>query len=140
MRVCQILPGFALALAAAFFAFVPAAAPLTQSASVASPAALAGDAARGRNLFNRRCTGCHSLSRNGEGPRLGGVYGRVAATAPGFSYSAALTAAQLTWSDRTLNQWLTDPDAFVPGNNMDFCVPRPQERADLIAFLKQSAK
>jgi cytochrome c len=75
-----------------------------------------------------------------EGPRLSGVYGRVAATAPGFSYSAALTAAQLTWNDTTLNQWLTDPDAFVPGNNMDFRVPRPQGRADLIAFLKQSAK
>lgn len=99
-----------------------------------------GNAEIGQSLFNRRCTGCHSLNDNREGPRLSGVYGRRAASVPGFPYSAALTAAHLTWNDQTLDQWLTDPDAFVPNNNMDFRVPRPQERADLIAFLRQSAK
>jgi cytochrome c len=115
--------------------------PLEPRTSSLEPSSLTTpDPIRGQSLFNPRCTGCHSLTQNGEGPRLGGVYGRVAATAPGFSYSAALTAAQLTWNDQTLDHWLTDPDAFVPGTHMDFRVPRPQERADLIAFLKQSAK
>jgi len=98
------------------------------------------DPNRGKDLFNRRCTGCHSLTDNREGPHLAGVYGRPSASIAGFPYSAALSAAHITWNDQTLDRWLTDPDAFIPGNNMDFRVPRPQERADLIAFLKASSK
>jgi cytochrome c len=98
-----------------------------------------GDPTRGDALFEKRCSGCHALTQNHEGPRLQGVYGRPAAAIPNFPYSAALRNAPLTWNDRTLNQWLTDPDAFLPGNNMDFHLARPQERADLIAWLQQSA-
>lgn len=107
---------------------------------MANEPVLAGDATRGADLFNRRCTGCHSLAQSREGPRLAGVYGRAAASVPDFPYSAALKGAQLTWNEKTLEKWLTDPDAFVPGVNMDFRVPKAQERADLIAFLKQGAK
>jgi cytochrome c len=98
----------------------------------------APDATRGADLFNRRCTGCHTLAQSREGPKLGGVYGRAAASVPGFPYSAALKGTQITWNEQTLDKWLTDPDAFVPGVNMDFRVPKPQERADIIAFLKQA--
>ena len=56
----------------------------------------------------------------------------------GFPYSAALKNAHLVWDEQTLERWLTDPDAFVPGNDMDFLVTRPEERRDLIAYLKQS--
>lgn len=110
------------------------------AANSAAPAEamLSPDATRGVDLFNRRCTGCHSLTSNHEGPRLGGVYGRAAASVAGFPYSAALAGTHMTWDERTLDQWLTDPDAFVPGVNMDFHVPKPQERADIIAFLKQA--
>jgi len=98
-----------------------------------------GNSENGKDLFNRRCTGCHSLTDNHEGPRLGNVYGRPSASVPGFPYSAALIAAHITWNEQTLDRWLTDPDAFLPGNNMDFLVTRPQERADIIAFLKASS-
>ena len=101
-------------------------------------AVLQGDATRGGDLFERRCTGCHSLTENKEGPRLGGVYGRPSATIAGFPYSTALGGAHLTWNEATLDRWLTDPDAFVPNNNMDFRVPKPQERADIVAYLKQT--
>ena len=74
-----------------------------------------------------------------EGPRLQGVYGRPTAAIPDFPYSDSLKNAHLTWNDRTLEQWLADPDAFLPGNNMDFYVAKPQERKDLIAFFQQSA-
>ena len=37
------------------------------------------------------------------------------------------------------SKWLTDPDAFIPGNDMDFLVSEPQERQDLISFLRQSS-
>ena len=98
-----------------------------------------GDAAQGGELFEKRCTGCHELTRNHEGPQLQHVYGRTSGTAPGFAYSAALKKAQIVWDDQSLDRWLTDPDAFIPGNDMDFLVSKPQERRDLITYLKQSS-
>jgi cytochrome c len=105
----------------------------------ASQATTQGDPTRGAALFEKRCTGCHSLTSNHEGPRLQGVYGRPTGSIPSFPYSDALKSAHLVWNDQTLEQWLTDPDAFLPGNNMDFHVPRAQERKDIIAYFKQSA-
>jgi cytochrome c len=96
----------------------------------------AGDPARGRDLFGRRCTGCHALDADREGPRLRGVYGRRAGTVPDFGYSSALRNSGVTWSDATLERWLSDTDALVPGNAMEFFVPLARERSDLIAFLK----
>jgi cytochrome c len=98
-----------------------------------------GDPTRGKALFEKRCTGCHTLTQNREGPRLQGVYGRPSGTAEGFAYSAALKNARIVWDDQSLDRWLTDPDAFIAGNEMDFLVSRPQERRDLISYLKQSS-
>jgi cytochrome c len=108
------------------------------ASSAADPAG-AGDPDRGQDLFKRRCTGCHALTASGEGPRLHDVYGRSAGSVPGFAYSPAVNKAHLIWNDSTLEQWLTDPDTFVPGTNMDFRVPRPQERKDVISFLRREA-
>jgi cytochrome c len=98
-----------------------------------------GDPARGKALFEKRCTGCHTLTQDREGPQLQGVYGRTSGTAPNFAYSFALKNAQIVWDDKSLERWLTDPDAFVPGNDMDFLVSKPQERQDLISYLKQTS-
>jgi cytochrome c len=95
-----------------------------------------GDPVHGKLTFEKRCTGCHSLEQNREGPNLRTVFNRTAGTAPNFTYSSALQNAHITWNETNLDRWLTDPDAFLPGNNMDFHVPKPQERQDLIAFLK----
>ncbi|QNI38370.1 heme-binding domain-containing protein [Edaphobacter sp. 4G125] len=97
---------------------------------------IAADAARGKDVFQHRCTGCHSLDQNREGPHLRGVYGREAGSVTGFDYSTALKQSHIHWDEHSLERWLTDPDAFVAGNNMDFHVVKPQERADVIAFLK----
>jgi len=113
--------------------------PLTPSSDSAAQAAGPGDPIRGQALFQKRCTGCHALTQNHEGPQLHGVYGRSTAAVPGFPYSGALRKANIVWSDQSLEKWLTDPDAFLPGNNMDFLVAKPQERKDLIAYLKQSS-
>lgn len=98
----------------------------------------AGDAVRGKDVFERRCTGCHTMTEDHEGPRLQGVYGRISGAVAGFEYSAALKQAHITWNDATLEQWLADPDTLVPGNDMDFHVAKPQERKDLIRYLKES--
>jgi cytochrome c len=98
-----------------------------------------GDPIRGKALFEKRCTGCHTLTENREGPRLQGVYGRTSGTAEGFAYSAALKNARIVWDHKSLDRWLTDPDAFIPGNEMDFLVSKLQERQDLISYLKRSS-
>jgi cytochrome c len=104
-----------------------------------SEAALAGegDAARGKIVFEKRCTGCHAMDADREGPRLAGVYGRKAGSVAGFNYSAGLKNLGITWTDATLEKWLSDPDMVVKDNNMSISVPKAEERRDLIAYLKQ---
>jgi cytochrome c len=91
----------------------------------------------GKQLFEKRCTGCHELDRNKVGPRLAGVYGRQAGTAPNFNYSPSLKAAGFVWDEQRLNQWLTDTQSVVEDNNMDFHVPKADERTEIIRYLKE---
>jgi cytochrome c len=104
--------------------------------SEATPAGT-GDAARGKVIFEKRCTGCHAMEFNAEGPRLAGVYGRKAGSVPGFDYSQGLKNSGLTWNDTTLEKWLSGPDSVVPDAKMDFYVPKAGERQDLIAYFKR---
>jgi cytochrome c len=96
-----------------------------------------GDSGHGKEVFEKRCSGCHSLTQNHQGPHLQGVYGRTAGTAEGYAYSPALKKARIVWDEQSLEKWLTDPDAFIPGNNMDFQLARPQEHRDVISYLRQ---
>ena len=111
---------------------------LSQTGGIEAAAAGAGDPQRGKAIFEKRCTGCHAVEADREGPRLAGVYGRKAGSVAGFSYSAALKKSGVTWDDVTLEKWLSDPDMMVPENAMSFSVHKATERRDLIAFLKQS--
>src|SRR5580658_2044308 len=87
-----------------------------------------GKEERGKELFVRRCSGCHAPDLNKEGPRLRGVYGRKAAGAPGFAYSDALKKADIRWDDASLDRWLGDPDAMVPDTDMAFRLADAEER------------
>jgi cytochrome c len=93
----------------------------------------------GKALFEKRCGGCHALDRDKEGPRLGGVYGRTAGSLDSFEYSDALKKSKLKWAEDTLDQWLTDTEKLVPGNDMTFHVEKAEERNEIIAYLKQSS-
>ncbi|HTZ58728.1 MAG TPA: c-type cytochrome [Acidobacteriaceae bacterium] len=99
-----------------------------------------GDPGRGKDVFEKRCTGCHAMEQSREGPKLRGVYGRTSGTVPGYPYSEALKKAAIVWDEASLEKWLTDPDTLVPGNNMDLHVPNAQERSDLVAYLKRSSQ
>jgi cytochrome c len=110
-----------------------------QTAQTGSAAAGAGDASRGQAVFEKRCTGCHALDKNKQGPMLQGVYGRTSGTAAGYAYSDSMKKAAVVWDEKSLDKWLSDPDQFIAGNNMDFLVVKAQERADLISFLRQSS-
>jgi cytochrome c len=91
----------------------------------------------GKQIFERRCTGCHALDNEKGGPRLRGVYGRPAASVASFPYSEALRKSGITWDSGTLDKWLTDPDAFIPDNDMAFRVTNPEERAAIIGYLME---
>ena len=91
---------------------------------------------RGKELFARRCSGCHAADLNKEGPRLRGVYGRAAASAPGFDYSDALKKAGLRWDETNLDRWLADPEAMVPDSDMAFRMADREDRKAVIAYLK----
>ena len=108
------------------------------AASLSSLAIAAGDPQAGHVLYDARCGPCHSLDHNGVGPAHRGVYGRAAASAPGFSYSDALKASHLVWTEDALDRWLADPEKLVPGQRMFVGVPDAKERADLIAYLRQA--
>lgn len=103
-----------------------------------APAA-AADAAHGQELYESRCGGCHSLDANRVGPAHRGVYGRKAGSAPNFSYSTAVRNATVVWQEKTLDAWLTNPQALIPGQRMNFRVALPEDRADIIAYLRQQS-
>jgi cytochrome c len=91
----------------------------------------------GKQVFEKRCTGCHALDNEKAGPRLRGVYGRPAAGVASFPYSDALRKSGITWDGGTLDKWLTDPETFIPDNDMAFRVANPEERAAIIGYLKE---
>lgn len=95
------------------------------------------DARAGQELFEKRCAGCHGLDNAKEGPPLRAVYGRKAGSAGSFEYSDALKNANIVWDEAKLNQWLTNTESLAPDNNMDFAVPKPDERAEIIQYLKE---
>jgi cytochrome c len=106
-------------------------------AMAASPAqASTGDAARGEQLYQQRCTACHSLDANRIGPMHRGVFGRKSGSVVGFNYSPAVRKLNVVWTETTLDKWLKSPTAMAPGTMMGLSVPNAQDRADLIAYLK----
>jgi len=94
-------------------------------------------AARGKDLFERRCSGCHSVDRDKEGPRLGGVYGRVSGSVQSFTYSDALKNAAIKWNADSLDKWLAGPNKLVPNSDMAFHVDSAAERNEIIAYLRE---
>jgi cytochrome c len=116
---------------------------LAAHALVAVLVTVAGaDAGRGERVF-QRCYACHSVlpaETTLPGPNLRGVVGRRAGTLPGFRFSNAMVEAGergLVWSRETLDAYVTDPLALVPGSEMVIPGLRdPQDRADLIDYLQ----
>ena len=92
-----------------------------------------------KELFEKRCGGCHALDRDKEGPRLRGVYGRTAGSIDSFQHSDSLKKSKVVWGDETLDRWLTDTEKLVPDNDMTFHVEKADERRAIIAYLKQNS-
>ena len=102
-----------------------------------------GNPTRGQRAFGA-CAACHSLQadQNMTGPSLAGVWDRKAGTVVSFTrYSRALKSANIVWNDKTLDEWITDPQRVVPGNQMTFPgIKDEKQRTDLLAFLKEATQ
>ena len=124
-----------------------AATPAAPAAAPAAPApvqvAAAGpDPAAGKTVFTK-CKACHNNDKGGKnlvGPNLWGVVGRPVASHEGFKYSDGMKAhAADSWTPVKLDAYLTNPKAAIAGNKMVFAgLPKPEDRANLIAFLAQN--
>jgi cytochrome c len=104
------------------------------------PTLAAGDPAEGEALY-ARCQGCHSIERNRIGPMHRGLFGRAAGSVDGFNYSKAMKESGIVWDEATLDDFLAHPRETVPGTRMTYAgIADAQERADLIAWLKQATR
>lgn len=100
-------------------------------------AAAAPDVMRGQAI-HARCQACHALAFDRVGPRHCGLFGRVAGSVPDYGYSAALKRSAIVWDEKSLDRFLAAPMKAVPGTSMTYAgIPDRQERADLIAYLRQ---
>jgi len=114
---------------------------------MAAPAvAQEGNAEDGAEVF-KKCRACHDVgpeAKNKVGPSLNEIIGRKAGTIEGFTYSEANKSAGgkgLVWTEDVLSKYLENPLAFMPGTKMAFAgLKDPQDRKDIIAFLKKHAK
>ena len=74
--------------------------------------------------------------KNGVGPSLANIVGEKAAAVPGYNFSPAMKASNLTWDAATLDAYLADPQKVVPGNKMPFPgLKTERERSAVIALL-----
>jgi cytochrome c len=114
------------------------------AALLAAPAVYAsdakGDAANGKELFMANgCPACHGVTKEDNakvGPNLVGVVGRQAGTTPSLlGPSENMKKYGVTWSAETLDEFLVNPNAKVPGTAMAGILTDPQVRADVIAYL-----
>jgi cytochrome c len=102
----------------------------------------AGDPKRGAQVF-RQCMACHSVAAGEHmtGPSLAHIWNRKAGSVEGFlRYSDPMKRADVVWNEATLDKWLSDPEAFLPGTSMSFPgLKQSQARQDLIAYLKAAS-
>ena len=100
------------------------------------------DPDKGKAVFEQ-CAACHSLGEAGDydGPTLKSIFGRTAGSLEDYRYSAAMKRSGVTWDAMSLDQYVTDPQAFIPGNRMAFAgITDKAERDDLIAYLAIATK
>jgi cytochrome c len=105
------------------------------SAQMSLPAAKPAD---GAALFKQQCATCHTTNASDpprQGPSLFNIVGREAGTAEGFRYSAGFATAKFKWDEQKLNEWLTDPQAMIPGAVMPYKQSKSEIRTAIVNYL-----
>jgi cytochrome c len=99
---------------------------------------IAADVEAGKTVF-KKCALCHTAEagKNKVGPSLFGIVGRKSASLDSYNYSDAMKNFKHTWDPQTLDTYLSDPRATVPGTKMIFPgIQDKTERANVIAYLE----
>lgn len=98
--------------------------------------------AAGEKVF-KKCAACHAVGEGAKdrvGPSLNGIIGRTAGTEEGFKYSPAMVKAGesgIVWDAGTLDTYLANPKADVPGNKMAFPGLKDEDdRKAVIAYIE----
>jgi cytochrome c len=103
--------------------------------------AAAADVTAGETVFNQKCKVCHQIgegAKNVVGPELNGLIGRKTGSVAGYNYSDANKDSGITWDEATLNVYLANPKAKIPGTKMIFAgLPKDTDRDNLVAYLAQ---
>ncbi len=125
---------------------------LTSTAAIADPEA-------GRERYLKLCSKCHGKVTEQKlsdrwsglrqpavvmilGPNLSGIMGRPAGQIDGYRYSKAFrqAAPELVWDEATMDRWITDSKAMLPGTFMLLKVPDAADRQAVIDYLKTYAR
>jgi cytochrome c len=108
---------------------------MTASLAMAQSTTTAGSALKGKELYDARCSACHSVDDNRVGPMHLGVFGRKAGGVKGYPYSEALNKSKVVWSRDTLTAWLANPEMLIPGQRMGYAMDNAKDREDVVAYL-----
>ena len=87
------------------------------------------------------CMACHSFKpgENVNGPSLAKLMNRQAGSVEGFRYSGPLKRSGIVWNAQTLRQFLTGPQAMVPGNRLPYSgAESPAQVNELVEYLSKA--
>jgi cytochrome c len=118
------------------------AAPAPKEIPPVAPLLAKADADHGASVA-KQCAACHTFVKGGPnmvGPNLWGVVGGPHAHKGDYAYSDAMKKFPGNWDYESINKMLAGPAAYLPGTKMTFAgLKSPQDRADVIAWLRQQA-
>lgn len=87
----------------------------------------------------KACTSCHNFTKggpNGVGPNLYDIVGRKKGSHAGYAYSDGLKNAGGEWTYEDLFKYIANPAGMIPGSKMAFRLANPEQRAQVIAYLR----
>ncbi|WP_157257203.1 c-type cytochrome [Methyloversatilis discipulorum] len=92
----------------------------------------------GQRAYKAICMGCHSIEPNVTkvGPSLAGLIGRKAGSPTG---SAALRESGIIWDSKSLDAYLMNPPALVPGTTMVVTLEDREVRSALVGYIEELA-
>ena len=95
----------------------------------------AGSALKGKEIYDARCSACHSVDANRVGPMHVGVLGRKVGGVKSYRYSDALNKSKVVWTRENLLAWLKNPDELIAGQRMGYAMDLAEDRLDVVAYL-----
>jgi cytochrome c len=102
--------------------------------------AAAADPQAGRQVFERRCRGCHGGTTVPAdypiGPRLDGIVGSKAGSANHGVHSRPVMDSEIVWDRDSLRRFLSNPQREIPGTLMAARVSDPLELENLLDYLE----